>query len=85
MEGEGEYTLPRGLGSKYVGQMKDGMWVLTKLAGCITVFYKVQVYIYHFISRKVQPNFTTTTYVSFGVGLSCHIQYFKAFVYQVLI
>ncbi|XP_028398256.1 MORN repeat-containing protein 5-like [Dendronephthya gigantea] len=26
MEGEGEYTLPEALGSKYVGDMKDGMF-----------------------------------------------------------
>jgi hypothetical protein len=25
MEGKGEYTLPEALGSKYVGEMKDGM------------------------------------------------------------
>ena len=28
MEGSGEYTLPNGLGLKYVGEMKDGMWVI---------------------------------------------------------
>ena len=49
MEGEGEYTLPRGLGSKYVGQMKDGMWVLTKLAGCITA---IECKIMYFIKYR---------------------------------
>ena len=27
MEGQGEYNLPPSLETKYVGEMKDGMWV----------------------------------------------------------